>query len=77
MKLKVSNMNLRNDYLIKNLGALINFNRNLVVLDISKCNMLPKHLSSIALDVADWGFNMRNLNMSYNTLDFSKGNPYL
>ena len=70
MKLKVSNMNLRDDRIVKNICETLNYNKNIILLDVSWGKMLPKHLADLAEALAMKAKSLRNLNLSYNSLNF-------
>ena len=70
MKLKLTKMDLRNDALIANIGQMLYYNRNMVLLDVSMGGLLAKQLNDLSAQLAEKGMNIRNLNLSYNILDF-------
>jgi len=70
MKLKVSNMNLRGDRIVRNVCETLNYNKNMILLDVSWGKMLPKHLADLAEALAMKSKSLRNLNLSYNSLNF-------
>ena len=72
MKLKMSNMNLRNSNFINNLCSIFDKNK-LIYLDISWASLKSKELNTIVWNLKNYGNNMRNLNLSYNDLDFTEG----
>ena len=76
MKLKISNMNLRNENFISNLCTVFCRN-NLIYLDVSWAKLKSKELNSIVYNLKKYGNDMRNLNLSYNDLDFTQGSTYL
>ena len=75
IKLKMSNMFLRDEQLIKNLCYVIQSNKNLIALDISWAQLRSKQLNQIVFTLSRFGKSMRNLNLSYNYLDFNEKSP--
>ena len=75
MKLKLTNMNLRFDKTISNLCEVLSNNRNMILLDVSCAQLLSKQLKALSLALAEEGDNMRNLNLSYNSLNFNVDSP--
>jgi len=46
----------------------------MIVLDLSWCKLVPKDLAEITSCLADNAFALRNINLSYNKLDFDERN---
>ena len=65
MKLKFSNMFLRNDHFINSLCEVFKSNKNMIFLDVSWGNLQSPHLSQIAKALVTCK-SIRNINMSYN-----------
>ena len=63
-------MNLRNNHLVTLINETLLIAKDLILLDISWCQLCPKELASISLTLAKNGKQMRNLNLSYNRLNF-------
>ena len=47
----------------------------MILLDVSWAKLLPKELQSLSLVLSRSGANIRNLNLSYNMLDFEFESP--
>ena len=82
MKLTMSKMDLRHAKIMKYLCDSLLGNKNIIVLNLSRCNLFAKQLNEIlgtivALGITD-GFSkdkvcfLRNLNLSYNLLNFNE-----
>lgn len=71
MKLKLSNISLKNSKIIKLICATINFNKNLLHLDLSFCQLKAPQLNRIASQLAEDSKRLKNLNLGYNLLNFS------
>ena len=76
MKLKITNINLniQNHVLVENLFDTMQASKNMIFLDLSWANLNPKDMAELALNLSDHGKSMRNLNLSYNQLDFNTSN---
>lgn len=74
MKLKLSKMNLRSGNLNDIIGV-INHANSLILLDISWGQLLPKELAAISQALAQHARSLRNLNLSYNRLNFDEEGP--
>ena len=72
MKLRLSQINLNSEGIIDGLGKVFENNKNLVHLNLSKAQLTPKHLTKITYGLGQHCANMRNLNLSYNYLNFNK-----
>ena len=74
MKLKLSNVNLQDDHVTDLLVELLNTKEFLTHLDLSWTGLTPKHLvkiSNVLIDENSFSINnIRNLNLSYNSLYF-------
>ena len=70
MKLKLSKMNLRNDQIVMLISKTIGIASSLISFDISWGQLLPKELAIISDGLARYAKSMRNLNLSYNRLNF-------
>ena len=74
MKLKITNINLNtfNYDLVKILIDTTQVAKNMIFLDLSWTKLYPKDMAELAFYLADHGKSMRNLNLSYNKLEFRK-----
>ena len=63
-------MNLRNNQLVILVSETLGIAKNLILLDISWCQLFPKELAAISMMLAKNGKQMRNINLSYNKLNF-------
>jgi len=72
MKLKLSKMNLRNEYIVSLIKETIFIAQNLISLDLSWSQLCPKELLVISSGLAESAKSMRNLNLSYNQLNFEE-----
>ena len=63
-------MNLRSNLLLTLLSETLLIAKNLILLDISWCQLCPKELASLSMTLTKNGKQMRNLNLSYNRLNF-------
>ena len=74
MKLKLSNIDMRNENIIEPLNDSVSRNSNMIFLDVSKSNLSPNILEKLSLCLSEKSANMRNINLSYNILEFDFGN---
>jgi uncharacterized protein YjbI with pentapeptide repeats len=74
MKLKLTNINLVGQKVIGEIVSLISMNKNLVYLNLSWGALRPKELSILSKELAAKGKQLRNLDLSYNMLNFEPRN---
>jgi len=77
MKFKNSNpMIMNNDTFITNMTDMTDVSANLIFLDLSWSKLFPHDMLKIAMSLEKNApiSNIRNLNLSYNTLNFTKHN---
>lgn len=70
IKLKVSKINLRGGMAMKLITEVLFTARNMILLDISWAKLMPKELAALTKALAGNCRSMRNLNLSYNRLNF-------
>ena len=79
MKLKLSNVNLNENKIVNNLVELLASREILMTLDISWSKLTPRQLNKITQKLQDPDAyplrNIRNLNISYNSLHFIENKP--
>lgn len=77
MKLKISNINLYSSTskLVESINNVIRNEKNLIFLDLSWAKLLPKDLADISC-MLQYNFEaLRNINFSYNKLNFNPNDP--
>lgn len=72
MKLSLTNINLNDQTTVDNLCILFKKKRHLQYLDLSKTCLKPKNLEKISLELMQAFRILRDLNLSYNMLNFNK-----
>ena len=77
MKFKLSNINLhtQSQNLIKGICRTLENAQYLILLDLSWCKLAPKDLVLISVTMMEYCDSLRNLNLSYNQLNFDENNP--
>ena len=72
MKLKISNNTISNQYLfLKHIKDTLKISKNMILLDLSWSKMCPKDLAKLSYILLKNKPGLRNLNLSYNSLNFS------
>ena len=71
MKLKITKMNLGFESIVYQLTKTMQWNKNMISLDVSYGQMHPKHLRQLSQGLVEFCPNFRNLNLSYNILNLS------
>ena len=72
MKLSLTNINLNDDNTVDNLCYLFQKKKHLQYLDLSKTGLYPIFLEKISLELMKAYRILRDLNLSYNMLNFRK-----
>ena len=76
IKLKLSKINLRSQSLVTLINKTILVAKNLIMLDISWGGLFPNELARISKALSRNAKSMRNLNLSYNALNFDEDGPH-
>lgn len=71
MKLSICNMNINNRGLCEDLVSMLQMKPYLQYIDISSCYLNPANLKLICGQITEMAKQLRDVNVSYNQLDFS------
>ena len=69
-------MYLRNDHLVNSLCKIFELNPNLILIDISWGKLSPRDLNILTKSLSKHARSIRNLNLSYNELNFNTNSLY-
>lgn len=70
MKLSLVNINLGCDRIVEILCKVLYSRKHIQYLDLSETYLKPRHLEQVSIELADMYKLIRNVNISYNSLDF-------
>ena len=72
MKLALTDFNLCNDKIVDTLVDFVHERKHIQFFDITNARLKPRHIYEITLELADKYTQLRDINLSYNQLDFRK-----
>lgn len=75
IRLKLTKMNLRSEGIIQQIIETLTYNDNIIQLDLAFSQLVPKQLNVLAHGISEKGFNLRQLNLSYNALNQEGADP--
>lgn len=72
MKIKVSNVNLNDDFVVEEICKIFiaKFQKFVTYIELSACSFAPHQMAKMMEEIRFCHYNIRNLNLSYNPLCF-------
>lgn len=70
MKLALTDINLGSDRVVEMVVDLVHDRKHIQFFDVRNTRLRPKHIYEVTLELADKYMQLRDINLSYNQLDF-------